>query len=164
MTVLAVRDDPMDPDVIAFLAEHLAEMRRTSPPESVHALSPAALAKEGIAFWTVRERGLPIGCAALAPLGEDAGELKSMRTALSARGRGIARVLLDAIVEEARRRGYAQVLLETGTEPYFTAARRLYERYGFQGCPPFGGYREDPHSTYYRLDLEPGMAEEPSRF
>lgn len=164
MTLLAVRDDPLAPDVIAFLAEHLADMRRTSPPDSMHALSPAALAREGVAFWTVREAGGPIGCGALAPLGERAGELKSMRTALSARGRGVAGVLLDAIVDEARRRGYAHVLLETGTQPYFAAARRLYERYGFQVREPFGEYREDPYSAYYELALDAGMAEEPARF
>ena len=164
MPLAALRDDPLRPDVIALLAEHLADMRATSPPESVHALQPAALAKPGVAFWTVREHDVPIGCGALAPLGDDAGEIKSMRTAVTARRRGIAAVVLEAILDEARERGYREVFIETGTQPYFAPARRLYERSGFAPCPPFGSYREDPHSAFYARTLERGMAEVPERF
>jgi putative acetyltransferase len=162
--LIALRDDPLRADVIAFLAEHLADMRRISPPESVHALEPAALAKAGVGFWTVREADGLIACGALAPLGEDEGELKSMRTAHTARGRGVATLLLAAIVDEARSRGYRRLLLETGTEQYFQTARRLYERTGFQARGPFGGYREDPHSAYYELALDAGMAAPAERF
>ena len=166
MPLTALRDDPLSPDVIAFLAEHLADMRRISPPESVHALEPAALARSGAAFWTVREADRPIGCGALTALSDDEGELKSMRTAHTARGRGVATVLIAAIVAEAKARGYRRLLLETGTEQYFQPARRLYERAGFQTRGPFGGYREDPHSAYYELELQPdpGMAEAAERF
>jgi putative acetyltransferase len=164
--VHAELDDPLRPDVVALLAEHLADMRATSPPESVHALEPEALARPGVAFWTVREAGTPIGCGALAPLGEDSGEVKSMRTATAARGRGVATVLLAAILDEARRRGYRELRLETGSQPFFAPARRLYERHGFRPCPPFGPYREDPHSAYFALALSPemGMAETPAWF
>jgi putative acetyltransferase len=164
MGLHAERDDPLRPDVVALLTDHLADMRATSPPESVHALEPDALTGDGIAFWTVREGGAPIGCGALAPLGDDRGEVKSMRTAATARGRGVATVVLAAILDEARRR-YRSVSLETGTEPFFAPARRLYAQHGFRPCPPFGTYREDPHSAYFTLDLsDPGMAAAPERF
>ena len=38
-------DDLRDPRVALFLEEHLADMRRVSPPECVHALDLAALSK-----------------------------------------------------------------------------------------------------------------------
>ena len=164
MPLQAERDDPRRPDVVALLTEHLADMHATSPAESVHALDPDGLVARGVAFWTVRDGGALLGCGALAPVDAGSGEVKSMRTTEAARGRGVASVVLAAVLAEARSRGYEAVLLETGTEPFFAPARRLYERHGFRPCPPFGAYREDPHSAYYLLSLDPGMPEGPSRF
>jgi putative acetyltransferase len=157
-------DDPRRADVVALLTEHLADMHATSPAESVHALDPDGLVARDVAFRTVRENGVLLGCGALAPLDAVSGEVKSMRTAGAARGRGVATVVLAALLEEARSRGYRTVLLETGTEGFFAPARRLYERHGFEPCAPFGSYREDPHSAYYALDLGRGMAEAATRF
>ncbi len=52
------------------------------------------------------------------------------------------------IIQEAERRGYATVNLETGTQPGFVPARTLYESVGFHYCGPFGSYSEDPHSLF----------------
>jgi putative acetyltransferase len=78
-----------------------------------------------------------------------------MRTTAAARGRGVARSVLLAVLAEARERGLARVSLETGAEDYFAAARRLYARHGFVPCAPFGAYVEDPHSIFMTLDLSP---------
>ena len=151
-------DTPTRDDVVMLLQEHLADMYATSPPESVHALDPDALAHPAITFWTVREHGQLLGCGALKELPAQQGEIKAMRTAVPARGRGVAGLVLQGIIGEARARGYRTLFLETGTEEFFAPARRLYARYGFTECPPFGGYREDPHSVFMRLDLA-GQAE-----
>ena len=45
-------DDLSDPCIAAFLEEHLADMRRVSPPEGVHALDLAALRAPDIRFWS----------------------------------------------------------------------------------------------------------------
>lgn len=148
-------DDPQRADVLALLEEHLADMYATSPAESVHALDPAALAVPGLTFWTARDdAGGLLGCVALKELAADDGELKSMRTATAARGRGVGGALLAHVLGEARARGYRTVHLETGTEEYFAPARRLYARAGFAPCPPFGAYVEDPHSVFLRLALD----------
>ncbi len=146
-------DGPTRPDVLALLAEHLDEMRALSPPESVHALDPASLAASGISFWTARQDGLLLGCAALKQLGPTQGEIKSMRTPAQLRGRGAARLLLSHLIDTARARGYRQLYLETGAMPAFLPAQRLYERFGFTRCAPFGDYVEDPHSVFMSLDL-----------
>lgn len=148
-------DDPGKDDVSALLAEHLLDMFATSPAESVHALDLAALRHPSITFWTVRDSvtASPLGCGALKELSTRQGEIKSMRTAAPARGRGVAQSILQQIITTARTRGYAALLLETGTEEFFAPARRLYRRHGFSECPPFGSYRPDPNSTFMRLDL-----------
>lgn len=140
-------------DVRDLLAEHLQDMYATSPAESVHALDLSALAGPAIEFWTVREHGLLLGCGALKDLGDGHGEIKSMRTTSAARGRGVASFLLVHLIDRARTAGWQRVSLETGTEDYFAAARRLYQRHGFVPCAPFGDYGPDPHSTFLTLVL-----------
>ena len=76
-----------------------------------------------------------------------------MRTAEAARGRGVAGAVLAALVAHARERGWAALLLETGTQPFFAPATRLYLRHGFAPRGPFGAYRVDPNSRYLELRL-----------
>lgn len=142
-------DDPLASDVRALLEEHLADMIATSPPESVHALDPQTLAGPGMHFYTARDRGILLGCGALKNLTDRHGEIKSMRTAATARGRGVASAMLNRLLEEAVFMGWTRVSLETGVEDYFAPARRLYERHGFARCAPFATYTDDPNSVYY---------------
>lgn len=141
-------DDLRHPDVIALLQEHLDWMHRTSPPESVHALDLDALRQPDIAFWTLWDGEALAGCGALRALDATHGEVKSMRTAQTHLRRGVAATMLDHILAEARRRGYARLSLETGSMDYFAPARALYARAGFRPCAPFGDYVEDPNSVF----------------
>ncbi|HUH99573.1 MAG TPA: hypothetical protein VLY65_00890 [Nitrososphaerales archaeon] len=52
--------------------------------------------------------------------------------------------MLSTILEEAKRRGYGRVSLETGPMAAFAPARALYAKFGFEVCPPLGDYVEDP--------------------
>ncbi|MEQ4520139.1 GNAT family N-acetyltransferase [Pseudarthrobacter sp. B907] len=156
--ILVARDSPARHDVVRLLDEHLADMFATSPAESVHALDHGALAGPDITFWTARDSAAPggeglLGCGALKDLGTEEGEIKSMRTAQHARGRGIAALLLGRILDEARLRGYQRLFLETGSREFFAPARRLYARHGFVPCPPFAGYQPDPNSVFMTLSL-----------
>jgi len=146
-------DDLRRPALHALLAEHLAQMRATSPPESVHALDLDRLRAPGITVWSIWEGDTLLGCGALKQLDAQHGEIKSMRTAQDQRRRGAGRAMLDHLISEARRRGYRRLSLETGTQPAFEAARTLYRSSGFIACPPFGDYREDPHSAFMTLAL-----------
>ena len=76
-----------------------------------------------------------------------------MRTASRHRNRGVARAVLSHILSVARCRGLARLSLETGSQPAFDPARRLYARFGFERCAPFGEYREDPNSVFMTLAL-----------
>ncbi|WP_277210753.1 GNAT family N-acetyltransferase [Isoptericola croceus] len=153
-------ESPARDDVRALLDEHLTDMFATSPAESVHALDHAALLAPSITFLTARTAdGELLGCGAISELAATSdgvaghGELKSMRTAGTARGRGVATAVLDRLLETATERGYGRVSLETGSEDYFAPARRLYARRGFVECGPFAGYTADPFSVFMTLDL-----------
>jgi len=146
-------DDLSGEDVRALLTEHLADMHAVSPPESVHALDLEALRAPGVTFVAAREDGVLLGCGALKELDGAHGEVKSMRTAAGARGRGVAAAVLAHLLAVARERGYRRVSLETGAEDFFAPARRLYTRHGFAPCAPFADYTHDPHSVYLTLEL-----------
>jgi putative acetyltransferase len=77
-----------------------------------------------------------------------------MHTAAAARGRGVARRLLQHIIETARQRGYRRLSLETGSTAEFAAAQGLYRGFGFQDCGPFAGYVLDPFSVFMTLELD----------
>lgn len=146
-------DDLSGADVAALLAEHLTDMYATSPACSVHALDLEALRAPSVTVWTARDEGGLLGCGALKELGPRHGELKSMRTAASARGRGVGGAVLGHLLAVARERGYARVSLETGSQPFFAPAHRLYARHGFVECGPFGDYVPDPSSVFMTLEL-----------
>ena len=147
-------DDLSDPQVVALLEGHLAQMRQVSPPGSVHALDVGALRAEGITFWAARDGAQVVGCLALQRLDAGHAELKSMRTLPSRLRQGIAGRLLRHALDQARAAGYTRVSLETGSEDFFEPARTLYRRYGFRPAPPFAAYTGDPHSAYFTLRLD----------
>ena len=127
-------------------------MRRHSPPESVHALPIDGLRKPEITFWTVWENDELLGFGALKELDSQHGEIKSMRTASRHLRTGVAQTLLCYIIDEARRRGYRRLSLETGSMEAFEPARQLYARGGFTFCGPFAEYMEDPNSVCMTKD------------
>ena len=147
-------DNLQGPEIIALLEEHLAEMRSVSPPESVHALDLSGLRKPGITFWTLWLGAELAGCGALKELAPDHGEIKSMRTAHRHKRKGIAASMVRHILEEAARRGYRRLSLETGSQPHFGPARALYASFGFQRCGPFGDYIDDPNSVFMTRALQ----------
>lgn len=146
-------DDLSGPEIRDLLHEHLRDMRAASPPESVHALDLTGLRRPEVSLWSAWSGAALAGCGALKQLDAGHGEIKSMRTAQAWRRSGVAQALLTHIVQEARRRGYRQLSLETGTQPVFEAARQLYQRFGFVVCAPFEGYTEDPNSVFMTCRL-----------
>src|SRR5438270_12649388 len=81
-------------DVQALLDFHFAEMRKTSPPEACHVLPIDGLRDALVTFWSARVAGELVGIGALKELAPDHGEIKSMRTAPAALGRGVGRAIL----------------------------------------------------------------------
>jgi len=142
-----------DPRVIALLGLHVASARAATAIGSAHALDISGLQVPDVTFWSVWEGETLVGVGALKRIGSGHGEVKSMHTAETMRGRGIGGTLLHHIIAVARTSGLTRLSLETGSWPYFTPARSLYARFGFVECPPFGNYRLDPNSVFMTLTL-----------
>jgi len=148
-----VEDDLSGPEIANLIGEHVRLMHTHSPPGSVHVLDMDELRQPDITFWTVWEGTELLGCGALKELDSKHGEIKSMRTATSHLRKGVASAMLRHLLDEARRRGYERVSLETGAQSVFEPAHRLYASFGFVECGPFGDYRPDPNSVFMTMEL-----------
>jgi putative acetyltransferase len=148
-------DDLTGPEIISLLEEHLRCMSEVSPPESCHALDLEGLRKPGITFWSLWDGSDLAGCGALKELDSAHAEVKSMRTASAYQRKGVASQILRHIIEQAKRRGYRRLSLETGSMDYFIPARSLYASFGFSYCAPFGDYIEDPNSVFMTKEIDP---------
>ena len=153
---------PLDPatyETDELVQRHLALMEEASPEGHNHALDLGALVSAGAVLLGARLGGILVGMGAVKEIERGHWEVKSMHVASEARGTGTARALLDALVEAARERGARRISLETGSQPAFEPARRLYARAGFRECRAFAGYDDVPESAFMTLDLEaPGGA------
>jgi putative acetyltransferase len=146
-------DDLRGPEIAGLLREHLHSMTLHSPPESIHALDIEALRKPEITFWSAWDGTELMGCGAIKELDPQHGEIKSMRTASAHLRKGVAAALLRHILDEAHRRSYRRLSLETGSMEAFAPAHRLYASFGFQECAPFSDYVEDPYSIFMTKEL-----------
>lgn len=114
------------------------------------------------ALLVADEDGEVAGCVALRYLGEGMCEMKRMFVSSGFHGRGVGKLLAEAILTEARRLGYRRMMLDTG--PKQVEAQTLYRRFGFTDCEPY--YDLPPHLrdwlVFMQLDLA-GFAIRPQR-
>lgn len=148
-----IPDDLTSPEIAELLADHLREMSRHSPPESVHALDLEKLKEPEITFWSIWNGNELVGCGALKEIDPTHAEIKSMRTDPKYRGQGAGKLMLRHILDEAKQRGYLRLSLETGSMSAFEPARRLYASHGFTECGPFDEYTLDPNSVFMTTEL-----------
>jgi GNAT superfamily N-acetyltransferase len=83
----------------------------------------------------VVESDAVLGCGGLRPIANGVAEIKRMYLRPEARGRGLGRQLLDALLDAARQHGYREVRLDT--HGYLSAAHHLYLAAGFTPCEPY---------------------------
>jgi putative acetyltransferase len=148
-----VRADFDDQRLLTFLQDHLSDIAPTAPPESQHALSSTELRESSVRLWVAIDGPDLVATGALAPLDAGHEELKSMRTDPRRRRAGIARMMLEHLIGDARGREVRRISLETGSMEFFAPARALYASAGFEPCEPFGCYRADPNSTFMTVTL-----------
>ena len=146
-------DDLSGSEIRALLETHFAGMLASSPPESCHFLDFDGLNAPDVTFWSIWDGHALAGCGALKALTPEHGEVKSMRTHADHLRKGTGAAMLRHIISQARQRGYVGLSLETGSSDAFAPARALYEAYGFEYCPPFGDYAEDPFSRFMTLAI-----------
>ncbi|HET9719997.1 MAG TPA: GNAT family N-acetyltransferase [Solirubrobacteraceae bacterium] len=108
------------------------------------AAGPAQLSPPAGAFLVGYRQRTPVCCGGIKRLDGVACELKRMYVVPEARGQGVARVLLAALEDRARRLGYAVARLDTG--PLQAGARHLYESAGYRPIENFNG---NPVATFF---------------
>jgi len=141
-------DDLTNPDVRALVQTHRSEMGANENAVISHALDLDGLQSDDVTFFSVWEGETLTGCGAVKELDESHGEIKSMHTARRFRRRGVSAALLFHIIKLAKERGYKHLSLETHPGDEYKPARKLYERFGFDYCGPFGDYAEHDYSVF----------------
>jgi GNAT superfamily N-acetyltransferase len=96
---------------------------------------PAELSPPGGTFIVGIEDGVAVCCGGIKRLPDGACEIKKMFVVERARGRGVARELLEELERRAAALGYAVARLDTG--PRQTRAQRMYERAGYVAVENF---------------------------
>lgn len=150
---MIARESPLGADLALLMARHTADMYADTPPESIHMMDAGQLSIPEVAFFVLREQGIPVAMGAFKRIDATHAEIKSMHVLAEQRGRGLSKRMLDHLVTEAAAAGFTRLSLETGVQPTFVAARALYEKAGFAECPPFEGYWDDPNSVFLTKHL-----------
>jgi len=151
MTTMIVPERPDTTDaqmLIAELEQHLAPFY---PVTSRHGYSVEKLIKQSVAFFIVRQDGIPAGCGGVQFFGTEYGELKRMFVRPQFRGLGLAKLMLQHLEQYTRDHHISLLRLETGIHQ--KEAIGLYERMGFQNIPRFGDYLDDPLSRFFEKKL-----------
>jgi GNAT superfamily N-acetyltransferase len=105
---------------------------------------PAELSAPAGAFLVGFLDGRAVCCGGVKRLPDGACEIKKMYVVPEARRQGVARRLLVALEDEARRLGYTTVRLDTG--PRQTHAKALYASEGYVEVADFNG---NPVADYF---------------
>lgn len=106
----------------------------------------------GVMLIVVDPAGQVVGTAAVRRLEPGVIELKRMWLRPACRGRGLARRLMDRVLEEAR--GLGGRVLRLDSERRLEAAVRLYRSYGFEEIPDYN--RNPLAELWMELRLAPG--------
>jgi putative acetyltransferase len=152
MSIEITAERPDSADAVALIMELEDHLATLYPVESRHGFSVEKLLAQNVAFFVLRDDGVPAGCGGIKLFGAEYGELKRMFVRPQYRGRKFGEMLVDHLAQYALDNGVTLLRLETGIHQ--TAAIRLYERLGFQRIRPFGDYRADPLSLCYEKRME----------
>jgi len=142
-----------DPDVLRLVADVQAEYveRYGSPDDSP--LDPVMFDPPLGSFFVGHLGGEPVATGAwrASDVRVDGAtrtaEIKRMYVAPAARGRGLARLVLQHLELTAAAAGYDALVLETGMKQ--PEAIALYESAGYTRVPGFGHYRDSPLSRCF---------------
>jgi len=97
-----------------------------------------------------RWEGEPAGTAALRPISDDACEAKRLYVRPLARGKGLGRILMLRLIDEARSAGYRELYGDTLTS--MKQALEMYKRMGFTEVGPYSA-NPTPGAIFIRLTL-----------
>lgn len=156
MTITIKPETPTSTTATDLIRDLSAELARQYPDshggDGAGAFKPQDVMIPRAVFVVAWEDDAPVGCGALRPMDDETvGEVKRMYVRPEKRGKGISRLILSALEEQARGFGYRALRLETGLRQ--TEALRLYQSSGYQPIPCYGIYVNEPLSRCYEKML-----------
>lgn len=139
--------DPRTPDAVTCLTHYFAELSArfeqgfqvelSKDPEADTMIAPVG------AFYVLRDADRLLGCGGLKGHG-DWGEVKRVWIAPEARGRGLARRLMERIETAGRALGMTHLRLDTNSQ--LPEAVALYQRLGWHEIERFN---DDPYPDQF---------------
>lgn len=147
--------DGHDPDARACLNAYADDLAARFPEgfDRADLVTPEEVSGAAGAFFVAYEEGRPVGCGALRRLSPGVGEIKHVWVHPDARRLGLARRLLKALEQEALRRDWPTVRLDTHAT--LTEARAMYRSCGYTEIPAYAEHVYASHWFEKRL-MPPG--------
>lgn len=129
--LMAIQEFDVSFDVSIALEQDMAKLHQFAAPEGRLLLGA----------W----EGKIVGCAGLRKIANDVGEVKRMYVRPEYRRKGIGRLLLEALVNQARQNNYLKIRLDSA--PFAKESQALYRSLGFYRIEPYAG-SEAPEQYY----------------
>jgi GNAT superfamily N-acetyltransferase len=138
-------DEPPGADLLAAMIDELAPLYGRIDVPGAPTATPDELAPPAGAFLVgLAADGRAVACGGVKRLDDRACEIKRMFVAPEVRGQGVARALLRALEDQARRLGYAVARLDTGRHQ--PDAEHLYRSAGYA---EIGNFNANPFASFW---------------
>jgi GNAT superfamily N-acetyltransferase len=135
---------PPASELLAAMVAEMGELYGDIEGDHMPSARPADFAPPAGTFVVGYHDGKPVCAGGIKRIAPDAAEIKRMYVVPAARRRGVARMLLAALEDAARQRGYRFVRLDTG--PLQRHAMALYASAGYT---EIGNFNANPIAAYW---------------
>ena len=143
--------DPTSDDANRLIGQLDDYLKRLYPPESNHLDSVEELVKPHVHFVGALDDGEWRACGAVKLMEDGYGEIKRIYVDPIARGKGLARCILETLEQIVCNAGIELVRLETGVHQHEALA--LFLESGYRRTGPYGTYSDDPLSVFMEKNL-----------
>lgn len=104
-----------------------------------------------ICFLVVKSDDINVASGAINHINETTAEIKRMFVKQGFRGRGLSKLVLNALEEHIKVKGYKRIILETGGQQ--PEAISLYRKFGYTEIPCYDRHSLDPNSICFGKDI-----------
>ena len=150
MTITIATESPITDEGRALIAGSEEALRAVYTEDECFTFTAEELLDDSIHFYVARKDSDPVGCVALVDY-KTYGEVKRLYVPETARGLGLAKILMAHLEAASKDMGHTSVKLETGDK--LEAAVALYKRLGYSVCGKFGEYEDHPASLFMEKAL-----------
>ena len=145
---LSIAAEPADSaDAVWCVSQYYAELARRFDGgfDGANAGYAGTAQESGFEYFVVaRIGGAAIGCGMLRSLDDGVAEVKRVWTSPDARGKGVARAIMDRLEAVAADNGFRAIRLDTNR--VLTEARAFYVKRGYR---EIGRYNDNPYADHW---------------